>query len=82
MVKLSCLNTIVLCSIGSIYLTDEDPSGSKRCKTDEVDVDDVDVLEDCLTIFAIISSRSVESSAGGTGCIGNYIDFDYDALLL
>ena len=34
-----------------LYLPDEDPSGSKRCKTDEVDVDDVGVLEGCLTTF-------------------------------
>ena len=34
-----------------LYLPDEDLSGSKRCKTDEVDVDDVSVLEGCLTTF-------------------------------
>ena len=63
---LKCYKSIYKCKfvmLHWLYLPDEEPSGSICCKTDEVDVADVCVLEDCLPCyFVLVSSRSIQSS--------------------
>ena len=54
-----------------LYLPDEDLSGSKRCKIDEIDVASsyVCVFEDCLTIPVIVQSIPVSYSLRSEGPI-------------